>query len=110
MLFTQFISSAQTNNQLIINNNNINNTNNINNKNYNNQKNEYNNNRKNNDYKNNEDNKTEETGLTEIIIAKHRNGATGEVNLAFEKNYSRFSDLAHIGPDGTSDGIRDIRS
>ena len=61
-------------------------------------------------YKNNEDNKTEETGLTEIIIAKHRNGATGEVNLAFEKNYSRFSDLAHIGPDGTSDGIRDIRS
>lgn len=34
MLFTQFISSAQTNNQLIINNNNINNTNNINNKNY----------------------------------------------------------------------------
>ena len=60
--------------------------------------------------KNNEDNKTEETGLTEIIIAKHRNGATGEVNLAFEKNYSRFSDLAHIGPDGTSDGIRDIRS
>ena len=32
-------------------------------------------------YKNNEDNKTEETGLTEIIIAKHRNGATGEVNL-----------------------------
>ena len=61
-------------------------------------------------YKNNEDNKTEETGLTEIIIAKHRNGATGEVNLAFEKNYSRFSDLAHIGHDGTSEGVRDIRS
>mgnify|MGYP002508129142 CR=1 FL=1 len=40
----------------------------------------------------------EDSGLTEIIIAKHRNGATGEVNLAFEKNYSRFSDLAQIGP------------
>ena len=33
---------------------------------------------------------SEDNGLTEIIIAKHRNGATGEVNLAFEKNYSRF--------------------
>ena len=48
--------------------------------------------------------------MRKIIIAKHRNGATGEVNLAFEKNYSRFSDLAHIGPDGTSEGVRDIRS
>ena len=53
---------------------------------------------------------SEKKDIAEIIIAKHRNGATGEVNLAFEKNYSRFSDLAHIGPDGTSDGIRDIRS
>ena len=52
----------------------------------------------------------EDNGLTEIIIAKHRNGATGEVNLAFEKNYSRFSDLAQIGPDGTSEGVRDLRS
>ena len=52
----------------------------------------------------------EDNGLTEIIIAKHRNGATGEVNLAFEKNYSRFSDLAQVGPDGTSEGVRDLRS
>lgn len=63
-------------------------------------------------YSNNDEKekKAQETGLTEIIIAKHRNGATGEVNLAFEKNYSRFSDLARIGPDGTSEGVRDIRS
>lgn len=53
---------------------------------------------------------SEDNGLTEIIIAKHRNGATGEVNLAFEKNYSRFSDLAQMGPDGTSEGVRDLRS
>lgn len=52
----------------------------------------------------------DDQGLTEVIIAKHRNGATGEVNLAFEKNYSRFSDLAKIGPDGTSEGVRDIRT
>lgn len=61
-------------------------------------------------YKNTEEQKKEETGLTEIIIAKHRNGATGEVNLAFEKNYSRFSDLARIGIDGSSEGVKDIRS
>ena len=47
--------------------------------------------------------------ITEIIIAKHRNGATGEVNLAFEKNFSRFTDLAPIGPDGSSAGVRDVR-
>ena len=52
----------------------------------------------------------EDSGLTEIIIAKHRNGATGEVNLAFEKNYSRFSDLAQMGPDGSGEGVRDLRS
>ena len=51
----------------------------------------------------------EDNGLTEIIIAKHRNGATGEVNLAFEKNFSRFSDLAPIGPDGGGQGGRDVR-
>ena len=62
------------------------------------------------DYYKDPSEQTENSGLTEIIIAKHRNGATGEVNLAFEKNYSRFSDLAHVGPDGTSEGVRDLRS
>ena len=38
--------------------------------------------------------KQEDTGIVEINIAKHRNGPTGKVSLALEKNYSRFSDLA----------------
>lgn len=32
-------------------------------------------------------------GLAEIIIAKHRNGATGEVNLAFDSQYALFENL-----------------
>ena len=60
-------------------------------------------------YKASEGKEEEDNGLTEIIIAKHRNGATGEVNLAFEKNFSRFSDLAPIGPDGGGQGVRDVR-
>lgn len=33
-------------------------------------------------------------GLAEIIIAKHRNGPTGEVNLMFSGEYSRFENFA----------------
>lgn len=33
-------------------------------------------------------------GTAEIIIAKHRNGTTGEVRLAFLGHYTRFDDLA----------------
>lgn len=33
-------------------------------------------------------------GTAEIIIAKHRNGPTGEVRLAFHGKYTRFDDLA----------------
>lgn len=51
----------------------------------------------------------EDNGLTEVIVAKHRNGPTGEVQLAFEKNYSRFSDLSNLGPAPMGEGIRDIR-
>ncbi len=36
----------------------------------------------------------QDTGIVEVNIAKHRNGPTGMVEVAFEKNYSRFSDLA----------------
>jgi hypothetical protein len=28
-----------------------------------------------------------------IIVAKHRNGATGEITLRFIRNYARFEDL-----------------
>lgn len=37
---------------------------------------------------------TEHPNVTELIIAKHRNGATGTVNLYFEKNFTRFRDMS----------------
>ena len=33
------------------------------------------------------------TGIAEIIIAKHRNGSTGEIRLEFKKEYVRFQNL-----------------
>jgi replicative DNA helicase len=39
-------------------------------------------------------------GVAEIIIAKHRNGPTGEVRMAFHGKYTRFDDLA---PDWQAD-------
>ena len=39
-------------------------------------------------------------GVAEIIIAKHRNGATGDVHLSFKKELAKFSDMeSHIGDD-----------
>jgi replicative DNA helicase len=32
---------------------------------------------------------------TRLIVAKQRNGPTGEVRLAFHKTYARFDPLAH---------------
>ena len=32
-------------------------------------------------------------GVAEIIIAKHRNGATGDVHLAFKKEFAKFADM-----------------
>ena len=34
-----------------------------------------------------------------LLIAKHRNGPTGEVALTFMKGYTRFESLAPVGPD-----------
>lgn len=60
-------------------------------------------------YKDAEEQAKETKGLAEIIIAKHRNGATGEVNLSFQKNYSRFTDYAeNIGE--SIEGTRDLRN
>ncbi len=38
-------------------------------------------------------------GVAEVIIAKHRNGAVGDVPLSFKKHLARFSDLDSIVPD-----------
>jgi len=44
------------------------------------------------EYYNPED--TESAGIAELILAKHRNGATGIEKLAFQKRYAKFADLA----------------
>jgi replicative DNA helicase len=44
------------------------------------------------EYYNPED--TESAGIAEVILAKHRNGATGLEKLAFQKRYAKFADLA----------------
>ena len=33
-------------------------------------------------------------GLAEVIVAKHRNGATGAEKLSFLKRFAKFADLA----------------
>ena len=38
-------------------------------------------------------------GICEVIIAKHRNGPTGLVELRFRKNLTRFEDLAPRQPE-----------
>ncbi|QAR31949.1 replicative DNA helicase [Geovibrio thiophilus] len=38
-------------------------------------------------------NKEKKTGITEVIIAKHRNGSTGTVNLEFVGEYMKFRDV-----------------
>ena len=39
------------------------------------------------------DKDTENKNLTEVIIAKHRNGPVDTVNLFFQKEYTKFRDL-----------------
>ncbi len=45
-------------------------------------------------YEDDEDRKQEERGKADIIIAKQRNGPTGEVTLAFLSEFTRFENLA----------------
>ena len=40
---------------------------------------------------------TENANITELSIAKHRNGATDTVKMFFQKEYTRFRDLAREG-------------
>jgi len=44
------------------------------------------------EYYNPED--TDSAGIAEVILSKHRNGATGSEKLAFQKRYAKFADLA----------------
>ncbi len=37
-------------------------------------------------------------GIAQIIVAKHRNGAVGEVILKFKEEYAKFSDLDTVEP------------
>lgn len=37
-------------------------------------------------------------GIAEIIVAKHRNGAIGDINLRFRDEFAQFSDLDEIEP------------
>lgn len=59
------------------------------------------------DYQNPEKEK-ETQGATDIIIAKHRNGATGDVRLVFLKNYSKFANPAKPGQEEPV-GVKDVR-
>lgn len=39
---------------------------------------------------------TDRPNITEVIVAKHRNGPTGTVELYFEKSLTRFKDLNYV--------------
>ena len=38
-------------------------------------------------------------GVAQVIVAKHRNGPTGTIELRFRKNLTRFEDLASRTPE-----------
>jgi len=43
-------------------------------------------------------------GVAEIIIAKHRNGAVGDIKLSFKKNLAKFSDMENFIPEEIGGG------
>ncbi len=53
-------------------------------------------------------------GVTEIIIAKHRNGAVGDIKLRFIADFAKFEDYSHGGTsfemDDPSAGIKSYSS
>ncbi len=42
------------------------------------------------------DDQSSTEGVAEVIIGKQRNGPTGDIKLAFIKEYARFENLAHV--------------
>ncbi|MFQ6861383.1 MAG: replicative DNA helicase [Beduini sp.] len=61
------------------------------------------------DYQKTEDGQVENAGPVKIIISKHRNGALGEVDLLFEKNFSRFSNIDNRYKEQI-EGTKDLRT
>jgi replicative DNA helicase len=47
----------------------------------------------------------EDKGLGEIIVAKHRNGPTGLVDISFISRYAKFENLSRIQTDFIPDDI-----
>lgn len=58
------------------------------------------------DYQKTEEGEVQNAGPVKIIISKHRNGALGEVELLFEKNFSRFSNMEKRHDDSQNKDIR----
>ena len=46
------------------------------------------------------DEQSPDRGVAEVIVAKHRNGPTGKVKLAFRGQYTRFDNMARSVPSG----------
>ncbi len=44
-------------------------------------------------------------GVAEIIVAKHRNGSVGDVQLAFKKQQVKFADLESVIPEDIGGGV-----
>jgi replicative DNA helicase len=58
-------------------------------------------------YEDDEDRRATLKGKATLIIAKQRNGPTGDVNLTFLNEYTRFEDAARIESGDIPDGERD---
>jgi replicative DNA helicase len=52
-------------------------------------------------YCTNDEDKARVAGQADIIVAKQRNGPTGDVKLAWLQDYTRFENLAREGYDFT---------
>ncbi len=46
------------------------------------------------------DDQSPDKGIAEVIVAKHRNGPTGRVRMAFRGQYTRFDNMARSIPSG----------
>lgn len=52
----------------------------------------------------------ETQGATDIIIAKHRNGALADIRLVFLKQYSKFANPARSEQVNTLEAVKDVRT